>query len=386
MVIKYLFVVMFVFLQFGCGGDNDEGASLNDEGSSLSSQNDENYVTWEVTFGDDDADEGNSVIALDDSTYIVAGYAYSEANLSTDVAVLLINEQGDLVWEKTYGGDGIDKGHSIRQTSDGGFIITGETWSFGAGANDVYLLKLDSEGNMLWDNHFGGGANDEGYSVEETIDGGFIVAGTTGSFGSRYQYYLIKTDSQGDLEWEKTFSGYFNQFGECVIETNDGGYVISGYGPLIKVDSDGNIVWETPFDGSARCVVPTSDGGYIVTGDDDIAAYIAKYDSNGSLLWDNTFGGGSYVTGSSIQETDNGDYIICGSGDPFSPDTKLFIVKINQDGNLLWEKTYGEYATYGNEVAQTDDGGYVAVGRSSLSPGPEGDIYLIKTDPDGNIE
>jgi hypothetical protein len=190
---------------------------------------------------------GQSVDQFSTGGYIVAGYG---TNVPHDICLARIGPLGDSLWIKTYGGSLPDKAYSVRRTSDNGFIVAGHTDSFGPGVVNVYLLKTDSLGNVLWERTYGGSASDQGWAVRQTGDGGYIVAGVTMSFGEGAgDAYLLKTDSLGNVLWERAFGGPSPDRAFSVAETQDGGYVLAGrtrsYGAgesdvyLIKTDSLG---------------------------------------------------------------------------------------------------------------------------------------------------
>ena len=310
-------------------------------------------------------------------------------------------------WEQTYGGDGSDKGRSVQQTTDGGYIVTGFTNSFGNGFNDVYLIKTDENGNELWSKTFGGDGSDQGRSVQQTTDGGYIVTGFTNSFGNgERDVYLIKTDENGIEEWTKTFGDEDSYFGRSVQQTTDGGYIITGYTEsignggydvyLIKTDENGNELWSQTFGGEGDdlsfSVQQTTDGGYIVTGftnsfgNGNSDVYLIKTDGNGTKLWSQTFGGESHEEGYSVQQTTDGGYIISGRTESFgNGNIDIYLIKIDENGNEQWSQTYGgSYNEIGYSFQQTTDGGYIITGWTDSFGNGNKDVYLIKTDENGN--
>jgi len=186
---------------------------------------------------------------------------------------------GALVWDKTFGGSGIDKASYIQQTKDGGYIVAGNTFSKGAGKEDAWVLKLDSDGSLVWDKTFGGSADDNAYSIQQTKDGGYIVAGVTASKGAGHRDdWVLKLDSDGSLVWDKIFGGSGNDYAYSIQQTTDDGYIVAGFTGILnwdawvlKLDSDGSLVWDKTFGGSdrdqeAHSIQQTTDGGYIVAG------------------------------------------------------------------------------------------------------------------------
>jgi len=208
----------------------------------------------------------------------------------------------------TFGGNGPDLAVSLQETSDGGFILAGNTRSFGAGDYDVYLVKTDVSGNHIWSQTFGGSALDEAHSVQETLDGGFILAGISNSFGAGdYDGYLVKTDASGNEIWSQTFGGNNEDNINSVGETSDGSLILAGgtrsFGVapgysnmyLVKTDASGNEIWSQTFGGSdddhIESFEETSDGGFILVGrtysygagSGDM--YLVKTDSQGNRIF-----------------------------------------------------------------------------------------------------
>ena len=309
-------------------------------------------------------------------------------------------------FQKTFGGDSLDIGYSVQQNSDGEYIITGSTGSYGNGDSDVYLLKTDANGDSLWSKTFGGANQDYGSSLQLTSDGGYIITGRTEYINGDKDVYLIKTDENGDSLWTKTYGGSSVDFGLFVKQTTDDGFIIAGgtesYGNggrdvyLLKTDTNGDTLWTKTFGGSVfdvgTCVQQTTDSGYIIIGgtnsfgNGNRDAYLIKTDANGDTLWTKTFGGTAFDLGNSVKQTTDGGYIITGRTVSFGAgDKDVYLIKTDSIGAELWYQTFGGSAfDLGNSVKQTSDGGYIIAGGTNSSGSGDRDAYLIKTNASGS--
>ena len=370
----------------------------------LAANNTPPETEWEKTFGGSSADWGEEARQTTDGGYIIAGATRSYGAGASDVYLIKTDASGSKEWEQTFDGSDADYANSVQQTTGGGYIIAGATRSYGAGAADVYLIKTDASGNKEWDKTFGGTMDDYAHSVEQTTDGGYIIAGLTTSYGAGEEdIYLVKTDSSGNEEWEKTFGGGSTDIAYSVQQTTDGGYIIAGYTNsygagsydfyLVKTDASGNMEWEKTIGGGstdlAYAVQQTTDGGYIITGQTaDYSAgwyyvYLVKTDASGNMEWDNTFGGSDYDDAYAVQQTTDGGYIIAGITFSYGAgEEDIYLVKTDSSGNMEWEKTIGGSSyDYAYSVEQTTDGGYI-IGGLTISYGAGAtDVYLVKVSP-----
>ncbi len=363
------------------------------------------FAGWTKTYGGNDWDWGYSVQQTTDGGYIIAGYTELNSPGNVDVYLIKTEVNGDTIWIRTYGGDSSDVGRSVQQTSDGGYIITGGTHSFGSGSSDVYLIKTHGNGDTIWTRFYGGTQFDQGYSVQQTSDGGYIITGETFSYGSgNTDVYLVKTDNNGDTVWARTFGGTDFDRGYSVQQTTDGGYIItgvyneySGVVYLIKTNSNGDSLWTRTFDGIGRAegysVQQTTDGGYIIVGNTSSyvldGVYLIKTNSNGDSLWTKTYDCSSIDTlscsGYSVQQTTDGGYIITGNCYPVGAyATDVCLIKTSSNGDSLWARNFGGTSSdNGYSVKQTTDGGYIIVGMTGSYGAGAYDVWLIKTDENG---
>jgi hypothetical protein len=333
--------------------------------------------------------------------------SFEMKTLSTVLFVLLLVSfvQAQRRWTKNYGGSNVEKGYSVQQTSDGGYIVTGFTNSYGAGGNDVYLIKTDASGDTLWTKTYGGTHYDEGYSVRKTEDGGYIIAGATASFADTLNgdVYLIKTNGSGNTDWTRTYGGTGTDVGNSVQQTLDGGYLVAGWTNsfgaggydvwLLKTTALGDTQWTRTYGGAADdygySVRQTSDGGYIIAGNTDSYGaglndvWLIKTTAFGDTQWTRTYGGTDQDYGRSVQQTTDGGYIIAGWTHG-AGGTDVYLIKTKANGDTLWTSTCGgDGFDEGLSVQQTSDGGYVTAGLTN-SFGNNYDVYLVRMNSSGD--
>jgi predicted secreted protein len=311
-----------------------------------------------------------------------------------------------VAWSKTYGGTGSEFGGRVVQTSDGGYAVGAVTNSFGTGGNDVWLIKTDGAGNMQWNKTYGGSLDEAVYFVRQTSDGGYIMSGSTKSFGGGGEdSWLVKTDSAGTLQWNKTFGATGTERGWCVIQTADGGYTVAGWTNsfgaggadawLIKTDGSGNMQWNKTYGAPGTdyglSLVQTIDGGYAFAGSTtsfgagSADVWLVKTDASGNMQWNKTFGGTGYDEVYALVVTSDGGFAMGGTTWSGAAGN-FYLIKTDGAGNMQWNKTYGgTLDDYAGDMCQTSDG--YALAGYTISFGAGGrDFWLVETDASGNMQ
>ncbi|GAF79018.1 unnamed protein product, partial [marine sediment metagenome] len=325
-----------------------------------------------------------------------------------DIWILKLDSNGIIEWQRTYGGSYNELANSIQQTSDGGYIAAGISFSFGSGSGDFWVLKLDSTGNIEWQRAYGGSEKDYAKSIQQTNDGGYIVEGQTYSFGPGLSnIWILKLSSVGDIEWQRTYGGSSDDYAFWIQQTSDGGYIIAGetysYGDgsddawILKLSSVGDIEWQRIYGGNKQdwssIIQQTSDGGYIVAGGGysfsagDRDGWILKLSSVGDIEWQRTYGGIDYDYTWHIQQTNDEGYIIAGYTFSFGEGkSDAWVFKVDTIGNIEWQRTYGggDY-DYARSIQQTSDGGYIVTGHTESFGAGRRDIWALKLDSTGDI-
>jgi len=407
-------------------------------------------LMWQKALGGNSGDGARSVHQTADGGYIVAGYAWSNNgdvsgnNGQSDFWVVKLDGAGNLVWQNALGGDKTETAYSVKQTADGGYILAGSAASnsngdvsANNGQTDFWVVKLDVNGNLVWEELYGGNKSDVANAVVQTADGGYAVAGWTSSNNSGdvsgnhggSDFWVIKLDAAGILLWQKALGGTKGDLGNAIQQTADGGYVVAGSTAsnngnvsgnngsndfwIVKLDASGNILWQNALGGSASdkasSVQQTADGGYIAAGvtksnDGDVSGnngnedyWIVKLDAAGNLSWQQTYGGSKEDIARSIVQTNDGGYFISGSALSNNGDVSaskggrdFWVVKTDGAGAIEWEKSLGGNADdFAFSSQQTTDEGYIIAGHSNSKnngdvTGHKGvsDFWVVKLNAD----
>ncbi|MBN4062345.1 MAG: hypothetical protein COA57_10660 [Flavobacteriales bacterium] len=370
-------------------------------------ENLQGQTIFQKTFGGIYYDRGVSGIATIDGGYAVLSLITGGNAGSVDYSLFKTDSKANLLWHKTYGGSGYDNPTQLKQLPGGNFILVGNSNSFGAGDYDMYAILVNQLGELIWSKTYGGKGREYIHNVIQTNDNGFLFVGKSFGYGAGGgDSYLIKTDEKGDTLWTKYYGNSLYERAADVIQCTDGSYTITGFtysdgkgiddAYLANLDSTGKIKWAMAYGGSENehgyTVTQTNDGGYFITGstktysrNKDWNVYLIRTDSEGKLMWSKAYGGPKDDLVYYGIQTPDGGFAVAGYTESYGKGGKdVLAMKINAQGKLLWAKAYGGVAEdEALSIASSDNGGLLIVGRTESFGSGSSDIYTIKTNAEG---
>jgi len=356
---------------------------------------------WSRTYGGGANDWCNSVVQTADGGYALAGITLSFGAGEADFWLVRTSENGDSLWSRTYGGSYWDGCLSFIQTADGGFALAGYTSSFGAGSYDFWFVRTNESGDSLWSRTYGGEGEEVCNSLIQTADGGFELAGYSYSLEAGYSdFWLVRTDENGDSLWSRTFDGGYGDVCHSIIQTTDGGLALAGstlsgleelrsYFWLVWTGANGDSLRSRTFgwEGICNSVIQTADRGYALAGvigygEEGGDWYLVQLDENGDSLWSRTYNGSAWqdICWTLLQTADGG-YTLAGSAG-----SDIWLVRTDENGDSLWSLTFGGRSNDDcNSLIQTVDGGYALAGYTDSFGAGWDDFYLIKLGPENSV-
>ncbi|MFX0065593.1 MAG: hypothetical protein ACFFC7_25760 [Candidatus Hermodarchaeota archaeon] len=363
-------------------------------------------LTWFQTYGGRRYDSARALIQTTDGGYALAGTGTTSSYYGAEGSgfwLVKTDSNGITQWDQMYGEKGGGCAEALIQTTDGGYALAGGTSSYGTWSPDYWLVKTDSNGIMQWNQTYGGDGSDSAWALIQTTDGGYALAGGTNSYDTwRPDYWLVKTDSNGIMQWNQTYGGEEVDFAFALIQTTDGGYALAGwttsYGAgkydywLVKTDSNGIMQWNQTYGGeepdSAFALIQTTDGGYALAGETSsygagfFDCWLVKTDNNGIMQWNQTYGGWLGDSAQALIQTTDGGYALAGWTSSYGAGgSDFWLVKTDSNGITQWNQTYGgEKSDSAWALIQTTDGGYALAGETSSYGAGEYDCWLVKTD------
>jgi hypothetical protein len=343
------------------------------------------------------------ILETPDGGYLIAGMTNKAVLNDNDMYVMKTDASGEFVWGKTYGGAKTDYAYSMIETFDGNYFVLGFSQSFGGGDYDVYLVKIDPVGNLLWQKTYISWGNEEGREIIKTLDGNFMIVGTTNSNRPSQDAFLLKINPEGNVLWLKHYGGSGRDFGNSVKQCSDGGFILTGqtysFGQngdvfLVRTNFIGDTLWTKHYGGALTdegvSVVIDADGFAVAVRDSsnggDVNVGVIKTDPSGNVIWSKLFGGSEKDTPKRMNVTSDGGYIVGAISRSFGfiyPD--MWLIKLNAQGDSTWSRHYGgPNHDHCHDVKQSADGGYLAVGHSR-SYAPAQQIMFVKVSSSGIV-
>ena len=340
---------------------------------------------------------------------IALSMTYWQVQNDMEKVTASITTTTQMEWFRIFGGTDFESGYFVLQTSDGDFSLAGITNSYGAGFSDMWLMKTDANGQHEWNNTFGGTQWDEAFSLIQTSDGGFTLAGRTTSYGAgSWNLYLVKTDASGQMEWNRTFGGTGYSDAKSLIQTSDGGFLLAGSRDpydgssnnmwLVKTNVTGHMEWNRTFGGTssdyAYSMIQTSDDCFVLAGVTSSYGagrsdmWLVKTNATGHMEWDRTFGGTEFDYAYSLIQTADDGFALAGETNSYGAGSyDMWLVKTNVTGHMEWNTTFGGTDNdEANSVIQTSDGDFALGGTTESFGGGRSDMWLVKANTTGQLE
>ncbi|MFC1591403.1 LamG-like jellyroll fold domain-containing protein [Thermodesulfobacteriota bacterium] len=368
--------------------------------------------SWIKTYGTSTKEKVSSIQEVPGGGFVMVGNTgLSGADgVYDDFLVIRTDANGNIIWQNTYGGSFNDAAFSVRNTPDGNFVVAGYDGSYGAGKTDFMVMKIAQDGSVLWGKTYGGSDYEYAYFLQVTQDDGYVVVGFTDSFGLQGDdVWILKLDAGGNILWQNTYGGTGSDQATCIQQTQDGGYIVAGFSDsqglgvynmlVMKLDAAGLPVWQKIYGGLgndyARSVVQTQDGGYIVAGYTesfgvlDKDSWVVKLDANGNPVWQRTYGGSDEDIAHDIHANADGGYIVAGGTLSFGNGNRdIWLIQLDAAGTPVWQKTYGgsEMDNPGNfSVVQEQGAGYIVTGFTDSFGAGHYDFLVMKLDAEGDV-
>ena len=359
---------------------------------------------WASTYGGTLDDVANDIWQTGDGGLAVAGTTSSFGVSGSDAWVYKVNTAGTVTWSETFGGVIDEYANALQQTGDGGLAVVGTSGSFGVGIHDYWVIRLHADGSLMWQTTYGGTQHNHAFAIQETADLGFIIVGETTSFGAgNRDAWVVRLDSGGNVLWQTVYGQSGWDIARGVAQTTDGGFVFVGYTSsfgagnwdvwAVKLDANGVVQWQKTFGGAGDdlgwAVKATDDGGVTLAGETSSFSgnadfWVMKLAANGSVNWQKRYGGAGADVARALARTGDGGYLVAGETASFGGGGKDFwLLKLTQAGDVVWQRGYGGA---GDEIAfsvrELSDGVGIAGSSTSFGAGM-GDAWLLKLDAQG---
>lgn len=387
-----LLISLFIFLSDACAKDNIQNQTKKIKP--------EFETNWQKAYGGDGRDKAYDVISLKDGGTMIAGMSRSYGRGRSDMMIVRMDKKGKTLWRSSYGGKKRDDAYAITRSSDGNFFAVGSSESFSNdGDKDVYVVKFDKDGKRIWQKTYGGAESDVGKSVVAVNNGGILIAGFTNSYGKdRTDVYILYIDKDGKEIWSKAIGGKEEDEAHDISLTADGGFVVVGstasYGKgredfyILKFDGNGKFLWDKVYGGVESDILhtltPTRDGGFVVAGETksfeskhkDID--IIKYTKDGEQVWHKIFGFDSKDWVNDIIKIPGGGYLLAGTTKSFGfGKFDFYVLEIDSKGSSVWANVFGgETKDIAHALTRTKDGKIIVVGETD-SFGSGGYDFMI---------